>query len=127
LKWEERVSPPHAALLRLYTAFLRLRRELVASGSDVTDVEAVDQATVMISRVAPDQSTTAMVVRLHGEGVVTLPGCDPSTVRVVMTTEDAEFSEDGRPPRLVLGTESRIHFSCPAAIVIGAHSRVRHD
>src|SRR5438067_1899941 len=102
------------------TALLGLRRKLVASGGEMIETEALDEDTVLMIRSCSDRTSTAIVVRLRGQGAVILPWrhATGGVWHAILTTEDAEFADDGRPPALTGTREPRIHFSRPSAIVI---------
>jgi maltooligosyltrehalose trehalohydrolase len=123
LRWHEQSEWPHEGVLRLYTALLHLRRELVRSGANTIEVDALDDDTLMMIRSCPDRTSTAIVVRLRGHGSTAIPSSHTSRAwHPVLTTEDVAFAHDGRPPVLVTTRDSRIQFSRPSAIVMRSDS-----
>ena len=123
LRWEERALEPHASILRFYTALLELRQTHVADARDVTvETLALDDETVALRRASGDVAWL-VVVRLAGPGDVTLPRVFvPSSGHTwvcLMTSEDAPFATQPRPPVVEsLGTGVSIRFQGPAAVVL---------
>src|SRR5207302_10368050 len=99
LRWDEREEKPHDGVLRLYAALLQTRRELAAFSGHTIEVKALDDDTVMMIRVSREGTSTALVVRLRGQGSVVLPDSHGTrgAWRTMFTTEDSEFVDDGCP------------------------------
>ncbi|HUF24451.1 MAG TPA: malto-oligosyltrehalose trehalohydrolase [Vicinamibacterales bacterium] len=106
LRWEECAAPPHAGVLALHRALLGLRRSDPLTGADAF---ALDGETVALSG-----NGRALVARLKGSGRVPLAPRLAGEWRVVLTTEDPEFAEDGAPPVVEDGA---ITFARPSAVV----------
>ena len=123
LDWGELHTPSHAAMHRLYTRLLRLRRdteELRQRGRDSYAVCALDEATIAL-----DYANGAMriVARLGGTGTTDLSSDVARSGTVCLTTEDADVTEAPRP--IVVedaGRILRVHFDRPGAIVWRATS-----
>ena len=107
LDWSERSRQPHAGILNLYRRLLKLRRsERLLQPA----VFAMDRSTLAL---VSDRS--ALVVRLKDGGRVPLGDHLTGAWRVRLTTEDAEFAEDGRPPSL---EADAIVFARPSALLL---------
>jgi maltooligosyltrehalose trehalohydrolase len=133
LVWTERLLEPHASVLRLYRALLRLGRahaELQRTRDARVSVSALDADTLGVKWGGLPGAVLMLVARLRGEGLAAtreLLGRDdagvnarqPQQWEVVLTTEDPPFSPSPRPPVLDLtGTYPIIHFAGPAAVVL---------
>lgn len=125
LDWAERDREPHASILRLHRALLRLRREEPAwrwSDGSRFEVSAADGGTVLLRRESGGAATLT-VARLNGSGTVRLPGAgiggaEPS---VLLSTESPEFTADPEPPRMERSREGwGVHFARPSALVLRA-------
>src|SRR5439155_25982317 len=97
LVWNERMRAPHAGVLELYRALLRLRRtEPALQHSDDFDVMAFDDTSLAVLRASEGDAwllvlctgTSCRVDLTHWRSV-------PSnrTWEIVLTTEDARFLE----------------------------------
>ena len=129
LDWTRTGAEPHASVLRLYRALLRLRREeplLRGSPGRRVYVTAVGDDALGLEYGALGHALL-VVVRLSGAGEVAphvvLP---PAAWETVLTTEDSPFAPDPRPPvcdaaagRLVL------RFERPGAAVLRGSARAR--
>ena len=122
LDWSELEVPAHAAVRRLYSRLLALRRE-----SDVLRrrkrgsyrVRALDASTVALDY---EQGRLVVVAKLGGEAA-DVPCEFTSPATVCLTTEDADVTEAPQP--IVAEREPgriRIHFARPGAIVWCASS-----
>ncbi len=130
LNWEERAEPSHAAVLRLYRALLRLRRDEPALQQATLGrfiAVALDDATLALRRDAVDGPSILLVSRFHDSGNVTLDHERLRTTEggdgwaVLLTTEDRPYTSDSDPPRLVCGGPvPEIDFARPSAIVLRA-------
>jgi maltooligosyltrehalose trehalohydrolase len=125
LPWTELDDPSHAAMLRLYSALLQLRRThpaLQGRGRHHYAARAVDEHTVMLQRSSPDGGATVLVVvRLSGDGPARLP-FDAKVRETLVSTEDAEFVDAPKPIRV--DTAARIiEFTRPGAIVVSVALR----
>ncbi len=81
---------------------------------------APDGTTVTVARPMPG-GKLIVCARLRSAGRVTLPtgGASTPAHRVVLTTEDAAFAVEGRPPRVTTGDESLvIEFDRPSAVLL---------
>ena len=127
LNWAERSREPHACTLRLYRELLRLRRTesaLRAATADSFDVAAVGDSAVVLVRRAPDGTVLLIVCQLRGGRSIDLGGV--SMLRedagrrweVVLTTEDASFSQNPQVPQVDTSSTLRIVFEGPAAVIL---------
>lgn len=111
LSWSERAALPHAGVERLYRTLLDLRRH----EADLRDrrapfeVFAADEDTVVMRR-----GRWVLVTRLRDSGTVRIgsAACDP-----ILTTEDADFCDDGRMPE-VADAGRVIRFGGPSAVLL---------
>jgi maltooligosyltrehalose trehalohydrolase len=97
LRWEEREQEPHASMLRLTTALLRLRRSERALRWDEgaeQDAYPLGEDTVALCR-ERDGDALVLVARLRGSGPVYLESAD--RLRVLLTTEDDAYAADPMP------------------------------
>ena len=122
VRWNEQSGRNHSQVLALYRALLALRdREpaFQASRDTSQDAWALDSDTIVMRRAADDRMFD-VIVRLRGEGetFVEPTGFNPER-DVVLTTEDARFASDPRPPDIATGEGRwRIRFSRPGAIIV---------
>jgi maltooligosyltrehalose trehalohydrolase len=119
LDWHERTRAPHASILRLYRALLRLRKA-IGRASGHFEILAVDDATLVMVRSSAAVSVM-VAVRLRGDGEVALVRRavgDATDWRVVLTTEDAPFAADSRPPEIDTRDGLRIRFARSSAVVL---------
>jgi len=113
LKWDELTRPPHAQVLALHRALLRLRLEhdaLLASDECRCDATAPDGDTISFRR-GPD---FLVLARLRERGRVTVEQLSGGTWTPVLTTEDERFALDASPPRI---SGNVVEFARPGAIV----------
>jgi maltooligosyltrehalose trehalohydrolase len=118
LRWDEIGRPEHARVLALHRALLRLRRERAAlMGADACEcaADALDDDTVVFGRGDDGEEPLLVVARLRGRGSVRVPRLAGAAWHPLLTTEDAAFAEDSRPPRVDAG--GTIDFARPGAIV----------
>ncbi len=124
LDWRERQHEPHAAVLRLYRSLIALRRVLPPlrdARRDGFAVQAIDDATLALRRDAEDGEILLIVVRLVGGGTCVVPAALARTAQrwsVVMTTEEARFAADPRPPLLRSIEPLRVAFARPSAMIL---------
>ena len=120
LPWTELDDPFHAAMLRLYTSLLQLRRThpaLQGRGRDHYAARAVDAHTLMLQRSSPDGGAMVLVVvRLSGDGPARLP-LNADVRETLLSTEDPEFIDSPKPIRVDTAARS-VEFTRPGAIVI---------
>ena len=120
LNWPERARPLHAANLALYTELLRLRRAhraLGASRATSADAEVLEASTLALRREAEGRRI-AIVVRLEGSGMVSLPLL-AGRPTVLLTTEEPRFALDPQPARIDAdGTRVEILFRRPGAVLL---------
>ncbi len=127
LRWGERDTAEHAALLRLYRALLQLRKQLLreATGDgDEFTVTAADDETIAILRGGQSAPRSLVVVRLAGSGTADL-SCVPEVLAgrwsAVLSTEEASFVDHPQPPRIDLSAaHPRIAFSRAGAVALRA-------
>jgi maltooligosyltrehalose trehalohydrolase len=122
LPWSELDESGHAAVLRLYTRLLHLRRShpaLQGRGRDHFGVRAIDAHTLSVQRTGPDGPERLLaVVRLSGDGPASVP-IDASLRTTLLTSEDADVVGDPRAIR-VDRDASLVHFERPGAIVLAS-------
>jgi len=117
LRWQEREREPHASVLRLARALLRLRGSMVARGQRDAQADAADPSTVVLRY--PD---CMIVTRLEGTGRTDLSRWAGSrTWTVALDTEDPAFAPDSQPAR-VDGRDQRlaVDFRRSGAVVLQA-------
>jgi maltooligosyltrehalose trehalohydrolase len=116
LDWGEPETQPHRGVLRLYRRLLELREmglRVAGAARDRVAITTLDEDTLSIEYAA-GPSHLRVVARLRGAGTVDLPYLPPHA-RVLLTTEDAEYAEDGLVPEL---SGRRLAFPTTAAVVI---------
>jgi maltooligosyltrehalose trehalohydrolase len=129
LSWDERLTEPHASMLRLHQALLTLRRrEPTLRRSARFHVAALDDATIAIRRDGPHDAFL-LVARLKGAGVVDLPhgGFSERSSHsdavagpwaLVLTSEDPQFTQDPSQPDVDWTADrSLIRFLRPSAVI----------
>lgn len=131
LDWSELGREPHASVWRLYQALLALRRKEAALRSArlaVHQVQALGADALVLRRPGP-AGDWLIVVRLRGAGTLELGGsalAQPGAARrwaVCLTTEDAPFSPDPRPPQCQATRQGLVlHFARPAAVLLQERS-----
>ncbi|HSA57487.1 MAG TPA: malto-oligosyltrehalose trehalohydrolase [Gemmatimonadaceae bacterium] len=127
LKWEETKQGKPAATLRLYRALLALRRSdplLHRADWRGFAARALDEDTLWLERRLDDQALL-VVVRTRGSGDVVLNDEDSesrkSDWKVVLTTEDPEFTLDPHPIKLQVGNgRGSVRFERPGAVILRA-------
>ena len=107
LDWSEHTRQPHAGVLNLYRTLLKLRRSERLLQPQVV---AMDRSTVALVG-----EHSALVVRLRGHGHVARGSALAGAWRIRLTTEDADFAQDGQPPSLESGA---IAFARPSALLL---------
>ncbi|HEY8503826.1 MAG TPA: malto-oligosyltrehalose trehalohydrolase [Gemmataceae bacterium] len=127
LRWDETEREPHASTLRLYRRLLALRRSEPALGADGRAefrAEAIDPATLLMRHAGKDGSRLVLVARLKGGGTADLAEAlsragAGGPWETALTTEDAPFAPDARPPRIELeGNRPRVEFARPGAVLL---------
>lgn len=130
LDWAECARPPHAGVLELYRALLRLRRTERASGSpDRLDAVAPDDAALVVMRGRGDGRTLLLAMCVRPSGRVDL-GRWRSTAQmgrweVVLTTEDSPFEQSQEAPgafrpAIELEADLAVTFRRPSAVILKA-------
>jgi maltooligosyltrehalose trehalohydrolase len=122
LDWTEIEREPHASILRLHRALLRLRRtEPALRRADWKGVEArpLDEDCLSLRRRAPG-SELLVIVRLRGAGGVAVP---PPTRwrrwRLLFSTEDTRVCPDPTPAEASLSRNPpSMRFSRPGAVIL---------
>jgi maltooligosyltrehalose trehalohydrolase len=128
LAWDERSLQPHAGMLRLHQALLRLRANTPAlhgSAGGVRIAEALDEDTLVVVRTA-GPATVVVVVRLRGAGAAdlapTLAPLDTAAAapwQVVLSSEDPAFTPDPAPVTVAVSPGGpRLTFQRPSAIIL---------
>jgi maltooligosyltrehalose trehalohydrolase len=130
LVWEENTREPHASVLRLHQALLRLRQTdpvLRSAAREGCAIEAIDDGTIVLWRSAAGVSSLLGVYRLKGSGKVDLSELSASIPLAdeywdtVLTTEEVSFSPDPCRPRIDLsGCAPVIQFARPSAVLLRA-------
>ena len=126
LDWRERGSEPHASVLRFYSALLSFRRRELAAGDSADAAVALDADTIAVRRRARNGDHVLAVIRLRGAGTVELghPPAGGGPWILVLTSEDARFSERPSLPQVGGGGAARIvTFAGPAAVILRAAAR----
>ncbi len=128
LIWEERDQEPHASIRRLYQALLHLRRTepaLRASDRQSFQVTAPNESALVLLREACSTPALLVILQFGQAGTVDLRNHAPSLSlngrrwHTVLTTEDAPFSPDSRPPDLDLaGSAPVVRFHRPGALIL---------
>jgi maltooligosyltrehalose trehalohydrolase len=129
LDWAERDREPHASLLRLHRALLKMRHEEPAwRGGEAARFEASapEEGTVLLRREA-EGAATLTVARLSGQGPVRVPwpsgrgaAADPAP-SILLQSESPEFTDRPEPPRTEMSRgELILHFARPSAVVMRA-------
>jgi len=140
LRWEERSSEPHAAILRLHKRLLHLRRTHpalhpagAAGGAHASRphasreatghgclARALDEHTVGLRREGGG-TAVALIARLRGAGTAIVPrelAGTESHAAVLLTTEESSFAAEPAPPSVtVLDDRFQVTFSRPGAVL----------
>jgi maltooligosyltrehalose trehalohydrolase len=124
LRWDEIAKAPHAGILELYRAMLRLRRtEHVLQGRGDLEVTAFDSASLGVLRRRGDKALL-LVWCAEAPGQIDLRGWAPArryaTWETVLSTEDGRFAEshDPAPASSSIVSERTIRFPRPASVVL---------
>jgi maltooligosyltrehalose trehalohydrolase len=117
LRWEERDHPPHAQVLALHRDLLRLRQRPSLQASDAREcvAQAIGADTIAFRREAGGDAPVLVVARLRGSGTVAVPALAMAAWSPLLTTEDARYAGDPRPPRFEASGE--IEFQRPGAVL----------
>jgi maltooligosyltrehalose trehalohydrolase len=123
LDWSEPDREPHASVLRLYRALLRLRHEepvFRLTGQATSLAIVLDDETLLLQRTHPGAAALWLVVRFKGTGTVALsPLVDDEEWETVLTTEDPPFAPDPAPIRVEThGRSPVVAFSRPGAVLL---------
>jgi maltooligosyltrehalose trehalohydrolase len=107
LDWEEREAEPHASTIRYYRSLLALRRsEAALNAGTGLDIWELDADTLLLRRREATGGDLLAVIRLRGAGTVDLRGIPYAHIglarrwRLLLTSEEAEFAPDAKPPRV---------------------------
>ena len=117
LRWQEQREQPHAGVLELHRALLRLRAEheaLHASDRCTCEAAARDDSTVVFRRDGAD-GPLLIVARLRGSGAVAVPELHGAAFSPILDTEDRQFVADPNPP--TIDQSGTVTFRRPGAIV----------
>lgn len=127
LKWDEIENEPHAGVLRMYQALLRLRGQHAAMkefSRNGFSVSSLGEAGLLLLRKSGNERLLA-IVQLRGAGVNELakrPLAELSAGfewRTVLTTEDPGFATDPAPIVFDPGSLT-VNFTRPGAIILSA-------
>ncbi|MGE0444064.1 MAG: alpha-amylase family glycosyl hydrolase [Vicinamibacterales bacterium] len=102
LRWDEPAAPPHEAMLRLYRALLRLRRELPL---DTLVARAYDEETIVLAG-----GGRLVIARLGGAGDCRAGRID----RTLFSTEDPSCADDPQP---IVVSDGLVRFARAGALV----------
>jgi maltooligosyltrehalose trehalohydrolase len=115
LRWDERLLPPHAAVLALHRSLLRLRRELVLPRRAGWTAAAAGPDGVVLG-----DGERTVVVRLDGAGPLAVDA-GKGVPRLLLSTEDPGFSHDPLPATVEAeGGRVTVRFRRPGAVVLGS-------
>jgi maltooligosyltrehalose trehalohydrolase len=124
LDWDERVLAPHAGMLELYRALLRLRRtEKALEARTRFDVVELDDDGVALARSDDAGGTMLLVAWLRGSGAYeydrqgpTIPG---HRWKLVLSTEEPRFhGEVATGPDITAHDPLVVKFHGPAAVIL---------
>jgi maltooligosyltrehalose trehalohydrolase len=125
IDWSELGREPHASVLRLTRALLRLRREdpgLSAADWEGFDARACDREALAVWRRRNGGGGHVLLVRLAGAGRVVGPelaGDPASPWRVRLSSEDPAFAADPQPIRIDESASApAAEFSRPGAVLL---------
>jgi maltooligosyltrehalose trehalohydrolase len=125
LDWTEAAREPHAAVLRLHRALLRLRREHPAlrdAPGRLVRVTTPSEGAITVE-CASGGRAVCVAVRLHGAGPVELPASPDADRpwRLLLSTESPDHAADARPaPVEVSGPHPVVAFTRPGAVALEA-------
>lgn len=124
LDWAEVRCQPHAGILRLHRALLRLRRAdpaLRSASWKGVEARPIDADCLSLRRCARG-SDLLVVVRLRGSGRVAVPPPPRRRRwRTLLSTEEKRFSQEVAPVEKHLGSDSpHLRFSRPGAVILQA-------
>jgi maltooligosyltrehalose trehalohydrolase len=127
LDWDERVLPPHAGMLELYRALLRLRRteKALEAGTRCNVIELDDDGVALV-RADAGGAALLLVAWLGGSGAyehdrqgLTIPG---HRWNLVLSTEEPRFQCSGETPTggpdITACDPLVVTFQGPAAVVL---------
>jgi len=129
LDWSEPQREPHAALVRLHQALLRLRRlepALNRATAGPARAKAIGDRSVLLVRTTRDGPNLALLVHFGGHAEFDLrsfletSGADHAPLQCVLTTDDPPFrgaAEPGAPVAVDLET-GLIRFEHPGAVLV---------
>jgi maltooligosyltrehalose trehalohydrolase len=119
----ERYHEPHASILRLYRALLRLRRDEATFRTRGHIAYPLGGDGIAIHHAIDSGSELVAIIRFEGSGPLSF-GCYPEvapqpTPEAILTTEDPTFAPDPIPIRLDLtGLVATLHFERPGAAIL---------
>jgi maltooligosyltrehalose trehalohydrolase len=122
LDWDERVLAPHAGMLELYRALLRLRRteKALEAGTRFHVVELNDDG-VALAR-ADTGAALLLVAWLRGSGVYEYdrqgPAIPGQRWTLVLSTEEPRFQSSGQTPDITADDPLVVEFQGPAAVIL---------
>jgi maltooligosyltrehalose trehalohydrolase len=127
LDWDERVRAPHAGMLELYRALLRLRRtEKALEAGTRFDVVEIDDDGVALARAPTGGGALLLVAWLRGSGAYAYdrqgPRIPGQRWNLVLSTEEPRFQSSGQMPAGGPGITARdqlvLEFQGPAAVIL---------
>jgi maltooligosyltrehalose trehalohydrolase len=127
LDWDERVLAPHAGMLELYRALLRLRRtEKALKAGTRFDVVALDDDGVALARADASGGALLLVAWLHGSGAYEYDRQGPAIPghrwTLVLSTDEPRFQSSGQTPTGGPGITAHdplvVKFQAPAAVIL---------
>ena len=126
LAWDERTRPPHAGVLELYRALLRLRRsEAPLRRGDRFEAVALDETSLAMVR-RGDRETWILVLCTGSARHVSLGAWRSAAPnrhwQAVLSTDEPRFQESGNPDKSVLTIDRNdnlaLRFARPASVIL---------
>ena len=118
LDWAERQREPHASMGRLYRELLHLRRTESVFRSSCFEISNTKEGAIFLRRIGKNEEELLIVVALKPGIRTTLPFEKGAAFQLLLTTEDAAYSPQPRPPVIDLtASPASIEFAVPAAAI----------
>lgn len=132
LRWDEAERPPHAGVLALYRALLRLRRThpaLRRRDRESFAVAALGEHGIALRRTADDGRALLLVVSLDGPLSVDLTAMEETRApadrwELLLSTEEARFGGEAEGELVRLSPAGRLEMGGAGALVLEAAGRV---
>jgi maltooligosyltrehalose trehalohydrolase len=122
IDWSELDREPHASVLRLTRALLRLRREdpvLAAADREHFDARACGPEALAVTRGRPGVGERLLLVRLLGAGRVSVATQPGPRWGIRLSSEDPAFAVDPQPIRIgPAASAPAAEFSRPGAVLL---------